>query len=204
MQSAAPALVDASSELGPPGVEACRDKRDVDIAICGHEDRVRPACPSPERPSRAFTDPERWGLHVARWWCCALAATATPWWPSSTRSCAAAGLPSTPPQRLFVTASLLHCRPQLEACAPALHRMAALFTVDMDEVPEYARYFDVTHTPACVFFVNAVHMKMDSGCVRAGRTEWGLTYIARQAGPHCPSVSLSQHPGPLQVCGRLH
>lgn len=72
--------------------------------------------------------------------------------------------------------------PQLEACAPALQRMAAMFTVDVDEVPEYARYFDVTLTPSCVFFFNAVHMKMDSGCVRAGWKEMGPMCAARRLG----------------------
>ncbi|XP_035210325.1 thioredoxin-like protein 4B, partial [Stegodyphus dumicola] len=44
-----------------------------------------------------------------------------------------------------------------------LSEMAEIFTVNLENVPVYKDYFDVTHIPATVFFFNAQHIKVDSG-----------------------------------------
>ena len=80
----------------------------------------------------------------------------------------------------------------MRQAAPALRRMARVFTVDVDKVPEYTRYFDVTLIPATVFYFNAHHMKVNAKCVlRRPRRASPLLTPARQ------------HAGPLQVHRRL-
>eukprot|EP00731_Ephydatia_muelleri_P023874 Em0016g145a len=43
----------------------------------------------------------------------------------------------------------------------AVSQMATIYIVDVDSVPVYARYFDITLIPATVFFFNGQHMKVD-------------------------------------------
>lgn len=51
----------------------------------------------------------------------------------------------------------------LSKTAPLLSRMADVYVVDAGAVPVYTRYFDITITPATVFFFNGQHMKVDYG-----------------------------------------
>lgn len=41
--------------------------------------------------------------------------------------------------------------------------MASVYIVDVDAVPVYASYFEITLVPATVFFFNGQHMKVDWG-----------------------------------------
>ncbi|XP_030454714.1 uncharacterized protein LOC115676014 [Syzygium oleosum] len=54
----------------------------------------------------------------------------------------------------------------------------ALVDVDSEDVQVYVKYFDVTLIPSTVFFVNAHHMKMDSGT--ADHTKWVGAFHRKQ------------------------
>lgn len=44
-----------------------------------------------------------------------------------------------------------------------LRNMAEIYVVDLEDVPVYKDYFDITHIPATIFFFNGQHIKIDSG-----------------------------------------
>ncbi|XP_059824544.1 thioredoxin-like protein 4B isoform X1 [Hypanus sabinus] len=51
----------------------------------------------------------------------------------------------------------------LSKTAHDLSKMAAIYLVDVDCVPIYTRYFDISYIPSTVFFFNGQHMKVDYG-----------------------------------------
>ncbi|XP_040192547.1 thioredoxin-like protein 4B [Rana temporaria] len=44
-----------------------------------------------------------------------------------------------------------------------LSKMATIYLVDVDKVPVYRHYFDISYIPSTVFFFNGQHMKVDYG-----------------------------------------
>ena len=52
---------------------------------------------------------------------------------------------------------------QLSKNQVLVSKMAAVYVVDVDSVPVYTQYFDITLVPATVFFFNGQHMKVDWG-----------------------------------------
>jgi len=51
----------------------------------------------------------------------------------------------------------------LSKSSPLLGKMAVIYTVEVDSVPVYVQYFDITIHPATVFFFNGQHIKVDYG-----------------------------------------
>uniref|UniRef100_A0A672QSP7 Thioredoxin-like 4B n=1 Tax=Sinocyclocheilus grahami TaxID=75366 RepID=A0A672QSP7_SINGR len=52
---------------------------------------------------------------------------------------------------------------RLSKTAHDLSNMANIYLVDVDTVPVYTRYFDISFIPSTVFFFNGQHMKVDYG-----------------------------------------
>ncbi|CAJ0908217.1 11724_t:CDS:2 [Entrophospora sp. SA101] len=46
--------------------------------------------------------------------------------------------------------------------SPELSKLAKIFTIDVDNVPDYVKYFDISLIPATIFFFNAQHIKKTS------------------------------------------
>jgi len=59
-----------------------------------------------------------------------------------------------------------------------LAKMAEIFIVDVDAVPEYVQYFDISLIPATLFFVNQHHMKVDFGT--QDHTKWIGAFYTKQ------------------------
>ncbi|XP_015915863.1 thioredoxin-like protein 4B [Parasteatoda tepidariorum] len=51
----------------------------------------------------------------------------------------------------------------MSRCAVLLSEMAIICTINLEDVPEYVEYFDISHIPATIFFFNSVPIKIDSG-----------------------------------------
>lgn len=52
---------------------------------------------------------------------------------------------------------------QLAKTAHDLSKMAVIYLVDVNNVPVYTQYFDISYIPSTVFFFNGQHMKVDYG-----------------------------------------
>lgn len=57
----------------------------------------------------------------------------------------------------------LQCDDTLSKTSEQLRNMAEIYLVDIDQVPVYTHYFDVSIIPSTVFFFNGQHMKVDYG-----------------------------------------
>jgi len=52
---------------------------------------------------------------------------------------------------------------QLAKTVDDLALMARIYLVDVDQVPVYVNYFDISLIPSTIFFFNAQHIKVDWG-----------------------------------------
>jgi len=59
-----------------------------------------------------------------------------------------------------------------------LENMARIYLVDVDSVPEYVKFFDITLIPATIFFFNTYHMKCDYGT--KDHTKWIGPFFSKQ------------------------
>eukprot|EP00298_Acanthocystis_sp_HF-20_P006249 c16165_g1_i1.p1 GENE.c16165_g1_i1~~c16165_g1_i1.p1 ORF type:complete len:150 (-),score=60.12 c16165_g1_i1:127-576(-) len=51
----------------------------------------------------------------------------------------------------------------LSKCERELSKMAKIFIINVDDVPVYVNYFDITIVPSTLFFFNQQHIKIDFG-----------------------------------------
>ncbi|KAL4225985.1 Thioredoxin-like protein 4B [Mactra antiquata] len=66
----------------------------------------------------------------------------------------------------------------LSKCVDDLGKMAKIYTVDIDSVPVYTQYFDISLIPSTIFFFNAQHIKVDWGT--ADHTKFIGTFKQKQ------------------------
>ncbi len=71
--------------------------------------------------------------------------------------------PLLPSSRIFLEMIFVVFCLKLAKAEREVSKMAVIRLVDIDSVPEYVRYFDITLIPATLFFFNAQHMKCDYG-----------------------------------------
>ena len=57
----------------------------------------------------------------------------------------------------------LRCHEILAKTAPLLAKMAEIYLVEVDLVPVYSEYFDISLIPSTIFFFNGQHIKVDYG-----------------------------------------
>jgi len=72
----------------------------------------------------------------------------------------------------------MHLNETLSKAQRELEKMARIFAVDVDLVPQYAKYFDITLIPATIFFFNTIHMKCDFGT--QDHTKWIGAFSSKQ------------------------
>jgi len=56
--------------------------------------------------------------------------------------------------------------------------MARIFLIDVDSVPEYTKYFDISLIPTTIFFFNTFHLKCDYGT--QDHTKWVGKFYDKQ------------------------
>ncbi|GFX21425.1 thioredoxin-like protein 4B [Trichonephila clavipes] len=57
----------------------------------------------------------------------------------------------------------IQCVQHLLKTEGLLSSMATIATCNVDDVPEYVDYFEISHIPSTVYFFNAHHIKIESG-----------------------------------------
>ncbi|XP_065673219.1 thioredoxin-like protein 4B [Hydra vulgaris] len=57
----------------------------------------------------------------------------------------------------------MQCDEILFKTSKKLANMADIYLVDIDDVPVYTKYFDISIIPATIFFFNGQHIKVDYG-----------------------------------------
>ncbi|ORX52993.1 thioredoxin-like protein [Piromyces finnis] len=66
----------------------------------------------------------------------------------------------------------------LSKASPYLSKIADIYIVEVDDVPEYVQYFDITLIPATIFFFNTKHIKINAGT--QDNTKWIGAFQTKQ------------------------
>ncbi|XP_053788262.1 thioredoxin-like protein 4B isoform X2 [Vidua macroura] len=66
----------------------------------------------------------------------------------------------------------------LAKTAHDLSKMAVIYLVDVNDIPVYTQYFDISYIPSTVFFFNGQHMKVDYGKARKTQRRWENSLFA--------------------------